>query len=197
MKVLHICTSDHVGGAARAAYRLHSGLVELGVDSSMLVYYKQGNDKHIYTLTEPLDRLIRRIVPRIEQRIARKRIRQENGLFSTSILPSRVRRLIRECKPDILNLHWVNGGFLNIETIKKLEIPVVWTLHDMWPFTGGCHYAGDCDGYSSECGYCPVLKSPKKNGPNEISIANDLSFALQVVVSCEGKRRKEPYLHAP
>ena len=44
---------------------------------------------------------------------------------------------------DIINLHWINGGFLSLKSLEKLSElnkPVVWTLHDMWAFTGGCHY---------------------------------------------------------
>ena len=70
---------------------------------------------------------------------------------------------------DLLHLHWVNGGFLsldNINSLLKLNKPVVWTLHDMWPFTGGCHYSGDSERFLNECGNCHFLKHPS---PNDIS----------------------------
>ncbi|MBV9174157.1 MAG: glycosyltransferase, partial [Chloroflexi bacterium] len=57
------------------------------------------------------------------------------------------------------HLHWLSTGFVSIESIGKLDGPVVWTLHDMWPFTGGCHYSGECTAYSVACGACPELKS--------------------------------------
>jgi len=48
---------------------------------------------------------------------------------------------------------------MRIETIPRLQFPIVWTLHDMWPFTGGCHYSSDCQKYTESCGVCPVLRS--------------------------------------
>jgi glycosyltransferase involved in cell wall biosynthesis len=71
--------------------------------------------------------------------------------------------LVREA--DIIHLHWINAGFLSLkslETLLNLGKPVVWTFHDMWPITGGCHYALDCTGYMRSCGQCPYLKSPGK-----------------------------------
>jgi glycosyltransferase involved in cell wall biosynthesis len=62
---------------------------------------------------------------------------------------------------DIVHLHWVSGGFLHIESLKRLHSPIVWTLHDMWPFTGGCHYSGGCNRYQNACGSCPILGSHK------------------------------------
>jgi len=71
---------------------------------------------------------------------------------------------------DILHLHWVNFGFLSIESLGKLFSlgkPIVWTLHDMWAFTGGCHHSGDCENYQGHCGNClPYLRNPS---PDDLS----------------------------
>jgi len=70
---------------------------------------------------------------------------------------------------DIIHLHWTNSGFLSIDDLKELidtGKPIVWTLHDMWTFTGGCHYAGTCDHFTGECGDCYFLSDP---GENDIS----------------------------
>jgi glycosyltransferase involved in cell wall biosynthesis len=48
---------------------------------------------------------------------------------------------------------------LRIETLKKFKQPIIWTLHDMWPFTGGCHYDDECGKFRQACGNCPVLHS--------------------------------------
>ena len=66
---------------------------------------------------------------------------------------------------DVIHLHWINAGFLSLRSLKELlqmGKPIVWTFHDMWPFTGGCHYALDCREYTRECGDCPYLKKPGK-----------------------------------
>lgn len=59
---------------------------------------------------------------------------------------------------DIINLHWVNAGTLDLRQIARLKKPVVWTMRDMWPFTGGCHYSLDCSKFETGCGNCPILQ---------------------------------------
>ena len=65
--------------------------------------------------------------------------------------------------PDIVHLHWVTGGMLRIEDVARIRAPVVWSLHDMWAFTGGCHYDEECGKFKNSCGSCPVLASAKEN----------------------------------
>jgi glycosyltransferase involved in cell wall biosynthesis len=62
---------------------------------------------------------------------------------------------------DVLHLHWT-PGMLNAESIEKTfsffpNLKIVWTLHDMFPFTGGCHHAKDCAGFESSCSNCPQI----------------------------------------
>ena len=64
---------------------------------------------------------------------------------------------------DLLHLHWINFGFLSIDTLRNLfalKKPIVWTLHDQWAFTGGCHYSRGCDHFLNHCHACPYLKKP-------------------------------------
>lgn len=70
---------------------------------------------------------------------------------------------------DILHIHWTNRGFLSLKDIGKLldlNKPTVWTLHDMWAFTGGCHYTGGCEHFLQNCGHCPMLRD---QGENDLS----------------------------
>ena len=60
---------------------------------------------------------------------------------------------------DLLHLHWVCGGFLPISLLNRIPNPIIWTLHDSWPFTGGCHVPQDCHRYEMSCGACPQLGS--------------------------------------
>lgn len=67
---------------------------------------------------------------------------------------------------DVLHLHWINQGFLSLTGIKNLAglgKPMIWTLHDMWAFTGGCHYSRGCDRYKDACCQCPYLRHPATN----------------------------------
>jgi glycosyltransferase involved in cell wall biosynthesis len=163
MRVLHLNTSDLYGGASRAAYRLHTGLQRIGVDSNMLVQFKQGTDPCVYGPTSALAGFfpkLLRFIDRIPVIFYLKRI---EPMFHAQWVPDFVSAKIKELDPDIVHLHWVCGGFIRIESLPKFQKPVVWTLHDMWAFTGGCHLTGDCEKYQESCGTCPQLNSSREN----------------------------------
>jgi glycosyltransferase involved in cell wall biosynthesis len=168
MKILHINTSDLAGGAARAAYRLHCGLRELGHDSQMLVDRKISDDPSVKQYYGP---------SAISSRFYRKRRRTKisNALKAyDSSRPTDIERLFNDDRSahgyllnadipdcDVINLHWVST-FLDVpETLPYLacNVPVVWTLHDMNTMTGGCHYDQGCGRYTKQCGKCPQLGS--------------------------------------
>jgi len=166
MKVLHLCTSDFSGGAAKAAYRLHTGLRKSGLDSWMLVQRKQSNDPYVIGKSGLFWRGIFLIRRKLEKLQLRFYVRRKKETFSVSNLPSFfLIRKIKEISPDIINLHWVNGSFLSVNQIKelsKLNKPIIWTLHDSWAFTGGCHIPHFCKKYEDKCGNCPILCSGKE-----------------------------------
>ncbi|MCC5931176.1 MAG: glycosyltransferase [Cyclobacteriaceae bacterium] len=73
--------------------------------------------------------------------------------FSLNVLDITTHPAYKEC--DVVHLHWVSSGFLNYEIFfKKNKKPTVWTLHDMNPFTGGCHFSGGCRQYTTDCSNC-------------------------------------------
>ncbi|MBH8573004.1 glycosyltransferase family 4 protein [Nostocaceae cyanobacterium CENA369] len=159
MKILHLSTHDIGGGAARAAYRLHTGLRDIGLQSQMLVHEKYSNDR---TVIAPEIRLFQGIAKAklTLEALPLKFYRQkQNTPFFIQWLPDRVIPKVAQINPDIINLHWISAGFMQIETFTKLKRPLVWTLHDMWGFTGGCHVTGECDRYKVSCGACPQLNS--------------------------------------
>lgn len=163
MKVLHLSTSDTNGGAARAAYRLHNGLRSNGVDSRMLVQNKDSGDDHVYGPNGVIGSVKSRVRPRFDRLPLKRYPDRDPEIFSPAWTPERRAKQIAKHNPDIVHLHWVSGGFLRPETIAQIDVPVVWTLHDMWPFTGGCHYSKSCTKYRTECGSCPHLKSEQAN----------------------------------
>lgn len=157
--VLHLSTHDRRGGAARAAYRLHRGLIGLGIGSRMAVQVKSSDDPSI---TAPESRAAKlgheavALIDRVPLALYRKRAAVAFDVQWIGTCPA---SLVSRLRPDLLHLHWVTGGFLRIESLRKLDRPLVWTLCDMWPFTGGCHVSGDCDRYRSQCGACWQLGS--------------------------------------
>lgn len=162
MKILMLNTYDIRGGAARATLRLFRGLKGLGSDISMLVQEKQSDDPDIHEVRYPGSAIFNPLRPYIDFAIpllqTRKRI-----LFSTAMIPDYLHKAIRLFQPDILHFNWMAGGFVRIETIGQIKQPIVWTLQDMWPFTGGCHYTGMCNRFTATCGKCPMLHSGKQD----------------------------------
>jgi glycosyltransferase involved in cell wall biosynthesis len=80
-------------------------------------------------------------------------------IFSPSRLADSILGKVQRVKPNLIHIHWVQEGFVQIETLSELKFPIVWTLHDSWPFSGGCHLPYDCERFINNCGACPVLGS--------------------------------------
>lgn len=74
-------------------------------------------------------------------------------------------RKIKQVKPDVIHLHNIHGWYLNwkmlFDYLKKTNIPVIWTMHDCWPFTGHCpHFmAIGCEKWKTGCHDCALYKS--------------------------------------
>lgn len=161
MKTLFLSTSDIVGGAARATHWLAKGLRDHGQDVSMCVQRKTSDSPWIWraqqnNLTKFFD-LVRTPLDNLPLRLYPKRKRTP---WSLNISPNaKLIEVISNSKPDIINLHWVGDGFLPISQLGNLPAPIVWSLYDMWPFTGGCHYDDSCGKFINSCGRCPQLNS--------------------------------------
>jgi len=164
MKILIVNTSDIVGGAARAAYRLHKSLLASGIDSQMLVQNKSSDDYTVLTETNKLDKYFNKLRPLLDSLPLLLYKHRTKIIFSTSWLGSmNMVNTINKIKPDIVHLHWICGGMLRIEDLVKIKAPIVWSLHDNWAFTGGCHIMWKCTFYKQSCGNCPILNSKKNN----------------------------------
>jgi len=164
MKILIVNTSDLEGGAARASYRLHKSLLAIHVDSKMLVQNKSSDDFTVIAETSKLRKGFNKLRPTIDSLPIGFFKERTKTLFSPSWFGfSNIVDQINEMNPDIVHLHWICGGMMTIEDIARIKAPIVWSLHDMWAFTGGCHYDEECQGYEKECGNCKVLGSDKEN----------------------------------
>ncbi|MEG4327015.1 glycosyltransferase family 4 protein [Microcoleus sp. herbarium5] len=163
MKVVLLNSSDTEGGAARAAYRLHQGLQGIGVSSQMLVKNKKSGAPNVICSQNGIGNKFDKIISTISNSPLRLYPERNRGIFSPEWLPDSLAAQVAKIKPDIINLHWVCGGYMQVESVPKFNTPLVWTLHDMWPFTGGCHYSEECDRYTKSCGSCPQLHSTKES----------------------------------
>jgi glycosyltransferase involved in cell wall biosynthesis len=174
VKVLHLTTYDNFGGAARAAYRQHLALLQSGVDSQMLVRYKHSHDAAVKLFTGD-----RSWPARINRTLRRGWIayqeKQSRGLTQriisglTDPRADLLRGITAEmAEADLINIHKTEH-FVDLpsfmEDIPSTK-PVVITLHDLSPITGGCDYSEECRRFESACGRCPILNS---NSPNDYS----------------------------
>lgn len=137
MKILIVNTSDIQGGAARAAYRLHRSLLDANIDSQMLVQSKVSDDCTVITEDSRVRRYLNKLRPIIDGLPVRKYKHRIKTLFSPSWFGfNNIVTKINKINPDIVHLHWINGGMLKIEDIAKIKAPIIWSLHDNWAFTG-------------------------------------------------------------
>ncbi len=163
MKILHLNTFDVEGGAARAAWRLHQGLLALGDESRMLVQTKTSGDPSVDERDSRFARELGLIRPAAEILPLLVYQGRPPTHWATGWLPTTINHQIESINPDIVHLHWICRGFMSMPDIGRLSKPVVWTLHDSWAFTGGCHVPGSCTRFRDHCGACPQLASLKEN----------------------------------
>jgi glycosyltransferase involved in cell wall biosynthesis len=161
LNALLLSIADGGGGAARAAYRLHQGLRKMDIDSHLLVQSKVTDDSTAITLQNKIEKGLASLRPAINAIPLKLFTQADSKTYSLQWLSERVAIKVNQLNPELINLHWICDGFLKIETLPKFKTPLVWTLHDMWPFTGGCHYSSECDRYTEHCGCCPQLGSSK------------------------------------
>ena len=161
MKILHIVAGHLSGGAARGAYWLHSGLKELGVDSK--IFTNSGitldDDSVVSVANSKKSKAINMIRGQLDNIFPLFYKHRKKLIFSSGFFGVDFTKTNEYEDADIVHLHWINGGFVNIKHLGKIEKPIVWTIRDMWPMTGGCHYAMECDKYKTGCGNCEQLNS--------------------------------------
>jgi glycosyltransferase involved in cell wall biosynthesis len=161
-RILHLSTTDIQGGAARGAYWLHRALRVAGIDSLMLVDRKYSDDDSVLAPANggPVVRRLRAYADALPLQRYR---RTGEAYWSVNWVPTRMGRVIDAIDPDVVHLHWSGGGFVPIQLFESFGRPVVWTLRDMWPFTGGCHYTAGCERFRTGCGRCPQLRSQSED----------------------------------
>lgn len=171
MKILLLNTDDFTGGAAIACRRLLKALrTYTNVEAKMLVQESRSGQEGVYQLNNSwfakkkafLRFVLERIFFLFYEKSKEVRFQFNPAKFGIDITDN---QLVKNS--DIIHLHWINFGFLSIDSLEKLfktNKPVVWTLHDMWAFTGGCHHSDDCENYQNTCGNCiKFLKNPADN----------------------------------
>lgn len=136
MKILHVNTYDTRGGAARAMYRIHTALSKIGIQSEVLVSEKRSRDNNVHVFEIPFLKKKKWFI----KKIARFRSTKNSSFHSYNIFNSGIDNKINLFDCDVVHLHWIGNELISIPEIKKINKPIVWTLHDMWAFSGAEHY---------------------------------------------------------
>ena len=169
MKVLFVNTNDSSGGAARAAMRIMRGVQQSGVEAQMFVKDKYSKSSDVIPASKyaPPSNIIKDIFKWIIRKSKNRYHlykwypykRTKQNVFMSDLRHTDIHGALQKLDYDIVHLHWINNRFLDIRELAKIHKPIVWTLHDSWPFCGVCHYFIDCDRYQTHCGACPMLGS--------------------------------------
>lgn len=141
LRVVHLAYADLLPGACLASIRIHRSLLDLGVDSHMVVARRLSDDPTVHGPRGRWEEGLVRVANRVE-RAATSRLpgaEQSLGMMGSARVGA-----VARLEPSIVQLHWLAGGLLRPTALKALpEVPVVWRLADMWPFSGTSHYTSD------------------------------------------------------
>lgn len=167
LKILFVSTSDMSGGAARAAYRIHKGIQNIGVSSMMFVKSKQSKDDTVIPLQyfqkrNYIAKIFRWGINKIKNKVQHYRWHKypnKDSIYMSDLRSCSINGAFQKLDYNILHLHWTNLRFLNLKELQKVKKPIVWTLHDSWAFCGICHYFFDCSKYKTHCEHCKYLHS--------------------------------------
>lgn len=155
MKVVHLSTTDF-GGAYKAVERIQSCLRLYGVESKILVRSRFFDTETTEVINTPLRRFFSKSRNLLNLFLSK-------GDVVTDLFGTDMRHNQDILDADVIVLHWVNS-FISDRSVRQLmELgkPVFWVMHDMWPFTGGCHYDLYCESYKSDCASCPMVKKQR------------------------------------
>lgn len=187
MKLLQICNEGNTGSVGTIAESLGIFVIEKGWESYIaFARFERPSKSNLIRIGNNLDVIFHGIESRIF----------DNDGFCSRNATKQLINKIEDIKPDLIHLHHLHGYFINVELlfkfILKSNIPVVWTFHDCWSFTGHCTYFDfvDCNKWKSHCNSCPQkLEYPKSiffdNSRNNFSIKRELftSISRMTVVS--------------
>lgn len=179
MRILLVATNYRGGGAAHATRRLLDALSLLeGVEVRLLVLAPGAEPlppRAASVLHGPLAGARALGLKALERLDVMSRSGRVAALwqFSSARLSAGALRHPWLKWADVIHLHWVQHGLLSLSDLQQLRAlgkPLVWTLHDLWPATGGCHIPATCrpEGlelcprYSEGCGHCPLLHGGRK-----------------------------------
>tara|TARA_B100000900_G_C20601100_1_gene725631 strand:- start:4176 stop:5381 length:1206 start_codon:yes stop_codon:yes gene_type:complete len=134
MRILHLNFDDSIGGASRAAIRLHKALLLKKVRSRIIIIKQNNTEKEVfkfknnYDLLNFLKRGFSYILKNI-QNFQKLDIHRSYNIFNNQQLV----KYINNSNYDLVHLHWINSEMISIKDLIKINKKIVWTFHDLWP----------------------------------------------------------------
>ena len=153
MRVAHYAASM---GPQSASRRLQLALRDAGVDAWSVV--REGACDDIRSLPQSMWGRYGRKAARKLEHLVLKHVcgLPDDALWNTASFGTPV-TAASFGNPDILHLHWIAAGAIGLASLARLPMPIIWTMHDTWPFTAGCHIREGCERYRSGCAGCHFL----------------------------------------
>ena len=143
MRVLHINYYEKKGGASIATQQIHSALLDNKIESKIFVAEKETQDENIISDSNFLTFISFKFRERFNRNLFKilnlKSIHTQSSGLLRSYLPNKINKM----NFDIINLHWINNEMMSIKDLKRINKPLVWTLHDLWPISGKDHYSNE------------------------------------------------------
>lgn len=151
-KILHLNFSDD-GGAAIAVLRIHNVLKKNNYNSKILVAEKITNSSDIFCNQNSFNKFFWNLKKKISRNLKFISKSKNKNTHTLSFFNSNILSQIDKYDPDIINIHWIGNEFISLKQISKIQKPIIWTLHDMWLYSGAEHYTTDqrfIDGYNKK-----------------------------------------------
>ena len=158
IKVLHIVGGSQTNGAYKGANILHQALLKRDINSKILNDTPKKKNKNntknldediIYINNNFFTKIINKICVNFEKILKSIFLHSPRSTFTLGFFGFDITKLKEYKNSDIIHIHWLNQGFITIKSLSKINKPVVWTMRDMWPFTGGSHYTMDFEKYEN------------------------------------------------
>lgn len=188
-KIIHLNTSTS-GGAFDAAYNIFTQINKLNRWDLEFYSSENSHNINIFAISQPNSFYYRQLFKKYYSLIKLINNKNHFELFSLPKHPFRYK--IKEKNLKAVHLHWIDEWF-DLKTFFRsipYEMPIIWTLHDMCPFTGGCHSTLDCNGYQKACSFCPQLSenfNKKRISSKNLKLKKDIykDRELHIVASSD------------
>lgn len=136
------------------------------------------NRNYVYSPKRTIHSLIHEVVSFLHAKYTKHLLRRDSYFFSFKPLIGADlcnQEIVKEA--DVVYLHWIAGGSITFREIDKLARtgkPIVFFMHDMWDFTGGCHHSFDCKQYEAGCKECPMFRKKSRQARKQIEAKYNL-----------------------